>query len=117
MLIVSFMTFQLFPSLKKVVFLDDDIMIQTDLSRLWDFDMNGKVNGAVQTCSRDDKFVISKRLKNCLNFSHPLVSKNFHPEECAWAYGMNVFDLDAWRKSNITQAYYQWLQLVIYKPY
>lgn len=112
MLIASFMTFQLFRSLKKVVFLDDDIVIQTDLSRLWDIDMNRKVNGTVQTCSGYDKFVMSKRLKNYLNFSHPLISKNFHPEECAWAYGMNVFDLDAWRKSNITHSYYQWLQLV-----
>lgn len=104
--------FQLFPSLNKIVFLDDDIVIQTDLSPLWDINMNGKVNGAVQTCSGDDKFVMSKRLKNYLNFSHPLIANNFHPEECAWAYGMNIFDLKAWRNSNITDSYYQWLQLV-----
>ncbi|KMS98526.1 hypothetical protein BVRB_4g092170 [Beta vulgaris subsp. vulgaris] len=102
---------ELFPSLNKIVFLDDDIVIQTDLSPLWDINMNGKVNGAVQTCSGDDKFVMSKRLKNYLNFSHPLIANNFHPEECAWAYGMNIFDLKAWRNSNITDSYYQWLQL------
>ncbi|CAN6968827.1 unnamed protein product, partial [Brassica oleracea var. botrytis] len=39
----------LFPSLNKVVFLDDDIVIQTDLLPLWDIDMDGKVNGAVET--------------------------------------------------------------------
>ncbi|KAE9458185.1 hypothetical protein C3L33_09913, partial [Rhododendron williamsianum] len=33
---------ELFPSLNKVVFLDDDIVIQTDLSPLWDIDMDGK---------------------------------------------------------------------------
>ncbi|KAI4388169.1 hypothetical protein MLD38_000524 [Melastoma candidum] len=101
---------ELFPSLNKVVFLDDDIVIQTDLSPLWDIDMNGKVNGAVQTCKGDDKFVMSKRLKSYLNFSHPLIRKNFDPNECAWAYGMNIFDLDAWRKTNISLNYYHWLE-------
>ncbi|KAM7492665.1 hypothetical protein LguiA_035586 [Lonicera macranthoides] len=101
---------ELFPSLNKIVFLDDDIVIQTDLSPLWDIDMNGKVNGAVETCRGDDKFVMSKRFKSYLNFSHPLISKTFDPNECAWAYGMNIFDLDAWRKTNISQTYHYWLE-------
>lgn len=100
---------ELFPSLNKVVFLDDDIVIQTDLSPLWDIDMKGKVNGAVETCRGADKFVMSKKLKSYLNFSHPLIAKNFNPDECAWAYGMNIFDLQAWRKTNISQTYYYWL--------
>lgn len=103
---------QLFPSLKKVVFLDDDIVIQTDLSPLWDIDMNGKVNGAVETCRGEDKFVMSKRLKNYLNFSHPLIAETFDPNECAWAYGMNIFDLEAWRKTNISLTYHHWLEQV-----
>ncbi|XP_043706044.1 probable galacturonosyltransferase 12 [Telopea speciosissima] len=101
---------ELFPSLDKVVFLDDDIVVQTDLSPLWDINMRGKVNGAVQTCHGDDKFVMSKRFKNYLNFSHPLISENFDPNVCAWAYGMNIFDLKAWRKTNISHTYHYWLQ-------
>lgn len=105
-------SFQLFPSLNKVVFLDDDIVIQTDLSPLWDIDMKGKVNGAVETCRGKDKFVMSKRFKSYLNFSHPLIAKNFNPDECAWAYGMNIFDLEAWRKTNISQTYHYWIDEV-----
>ncbi|XP_072987617.1 probable galacturonosyltransferase 12 [Typha latifolia] len=101
---------ELFPSLKKVVFLDDDIVIQSDLQPLWDIDLRGKVNGAVETCRGSDKFVMYKRFKNYLNFSHPLISENFDPNECAWAYGMNIFDLDAWRKTNISATYHHWLQ-------
>ncbi|GAA0157255.1 hypothetical protein Leryth_010114 [Lithospermum erythrorhizon] len=101
---------ELFPSLNKVVFLDDDIVIQSDLSPLWDIDMEGKVNGAVETCKGEDKFVMSKRFKSYLNFSHPLIANNFDPNECAWAYGMNIFDLEAWRNSNITQTYYHWIE-------
>lgn len=101
---------ELFPSLNKVVFLDDDIVIQTDLSPLWEIDMNGKVNGAVETCRGEDKFVMSKRLKSYLNFSHPLISANFDPNQCAWAYGMNIFDLEAWRKTNISHTYHHWVE-------
>ncbi|XP_059281929.1 probable galacturonosyltransferase 12 [Lycium ferocissimum] len=101
---------ELFPSVNKVVFLDDDIVVQTDLSPLWDIDMNGKVNGAVETCRGEDKYVMSKRFKSYLNFSHPLIAKHFDPSECAWAYGMNIFDLKAWRNTNISQTYYYWLQ-------
>ncbi|XAR67486.1 Polygalacturonate 4-alpha-galacturonosyltransferase [Bertholletia excelsa] len=101
---------ELFPSLNKVVFLDDDIVVQTDLSPLWDIDMKGKVNGAVETCRGGDKFVMSKRFKSYLNFSHPLISKHFNPSECAWAYGMNIFDLETWRKTNISDTYHYWLE-------
>ncbi|KAF3964470.1 hypothetical protein CMV_011245 [Castanea mollissima] len=38
-------------NLKKVVVLDDDVIVQKDLSALWSLNMEGKVNGAVQFCS------------------------------------------------------------------
>ncbi|CAN0899897.1 Probable galacturonosyltransferase 12 [Linum grandiflorum] len=75
--------------------------------------MNGKVNGAVETCRGDDKYVMSKtkRLKSYLNFSHPLIAaQHFHPEECAWACGMYIFDLPEWRKTNISNIYNHWLE-------
>ncbi|KAJ6853528.1 putative galacturonosyltransferase 13 [Iris pallida] len=92
---------ELFPNLNKVVFLDDDVVIQRDLSPLWDIDLQGKVNGAVETCKGEDGWVMSKRFKTYFNFSHPLISANLDPKECAWAFGMNVFDLAAWRKTRI----------------
>ena len=103
---------QLFPNLDKVVFLDDDVVIQRDLSPLWEIDLKGKVNGAVETCKGEDEWVMSKHFKNYFNFSHPLVAKNLDPDECAWAYGMNIFDLRAWRKTNIRETYHSWLKEV-----
>ncbi|KAK4366612.1 hypothetical protein RND71_014492 [Anisodus tanguticus] len=102
--------FQLFPNLHKVVFLDDDVVIQRDLSPLWDIDLKGKVNGAVETCNGEDEWVMSKRFRNYFNFSHHLIAKNLNPDECAWAYGMNIFDLHAWRKTNIRDTYHSWLK-------
>ncbi|KAK1269301.1 putative galacturonosyltransferase 14 [Acorus gramineus] len=101
---------ELFPNLNKVVFLDDDVVIQHDLSPLWDIDLGGKVNGAVETCRGGDGWVMSKRFRTYFNFSHPLIAKNLDPDECAWAYGMNIFDLAAWRKTNIRDTYHHWLK-------
>ncbi|CAN6443590.1 unnamed protein product [Victoria cruziana] len=94
---------ELFPKLHKVVFLDDDIVVQHDLSHLWEIDLQGMVNGAVET---------SKKFEVYLNFSNPFVSKRFQRDRLAWAYGMNIFDLQAWRKTDITERYHYWLKLV-----
>ncbi|XP_043706559.1 probable galacturonosyltransferase 14 [Telopea speciosissima] len=101
---------ELFPNLDKMVFLDDDVVIQRDLSALWEIDLKGKVNGAVETCKGEDEWVMSKHFKNYFNFSHPLIAKSLNPDECAWAYGVNIFDLRAWRKTDIRDAYHYWLK-------
>ncbi|XP_012568094.1 probable galacturonosyltransferase 14 isoform X2 [Cicer arietinum] len=101
---------ELFPNLDKVVFLDDDVVVQHDLSPLWEIDMNGKVNGAVETCKGEDEWVMSKHFRNYFNFSHPIIAKHLDPDECAWAYGMNVFDLQTWRMTNIRETYHSWLK-------
>ncbi|XP_027358275.1 probable galacturonosyltransferase 14 isoform X3 [Abrus precatorius] len=101
---------ELFPNLDKVVFLDDDIVVQHDLSPLWEIDLNGKVNGAVETCRGEDEWVMSKHFRNYFNFSHPLIVKHLDPDDCAWAYGMNIFDLRAWRTTNIRETYHTWLK-------
>ena len=103
---------QLFPNLDKVVFLDDDVVIQRDLSPLWEIDLQGKVNGAVETCRGEDEWVMSKRFRNYFNFSHPLIAKHLDPDECAWAYGMNIFDLRAWRRTDVRETYHFWLREV-----
>ncbi|CAN8267039.1 unnamed protein product [Cochlearia groenlandica] len=97
---------EIFPKLNKVLFLDDDIVVQKDLSGLWLVDLKGNVNGAVETCGES-----FHRFDRYLNFSNPLISKHFDPRACGWAYGMNVFDLDQWKRQNITEVYHRWQNL------
>ncbi|KAL4342812.1 hypothetical protein S83_034170 [Arachis hypogaea] len=103
---------KLFPDLKKIVFLDDDVVVQQDISSLWELDLNGKVSGSVfrswcgnGCCSAGTKYM------DYLNFSHPLISSSFNGNRCTWLYGMNIFDLEAWRNTNITEIYHHWLKL------
>ncbi|XP_057464019.1 probable galacturonosyltransferase 4 [Actinidia eriantha] len=96
----------IFPKLNKVLFLDDDIVVQKDLSGLWHIDLKGKVIGSVETCGES-----FHRFDRYLNFSNPLISKNFDPHACGWAFGMNIFDLEEWKRQNITEVYHSWRNL------
>ena len=98
---------QLYPKLEKILFLDDDVVVKKDLTPLWSIDMEAKVNGAVMMCK--DSY---HRLDTYLNFSNPEISSSFHPKYCSWAYGMNMFDLKAWKKHGVTEIYHQWQEMV-----
>ncbi|XP_027357440.1 polygalacturonate 4-alpha-galacturonosyltransferase-like isoform X2 [Abrus precatorius] len=97
---------QVYPKLDKILFLDDDIVVQKDLTGLWAVNLNGKVNGAVETCGES-----FHRFDKYLNFSNPHIAKNFDPNACGWAYGMNMFDLKEWKKKDITGIYHRWQNL------
>ncbi|XP_065854842.1 probable galacturonosyltransferase 9 [Euphorbia lathyris] len=97
---------EMYPKLHKILFLDDDVVVQKDLTELWKIDLNGKVNGAVETC-----FGSFHRYAQYLNFTHPLIRERFNPKACAWAFGMNIFDLDAWRHEKCTEQYHYWQNL------
>ncbi|KAK6937840.1 Glycosyl transferase, family 8 [Dillenia turbinata] len=97
---------EMYPKLHRILFLDDDVVVQRDLTGLWKIDMDGKVNGAVETC-----FGSFHRYAQYMNFSHPLIKEKFNPKACGWAYGMNFFDLDAWRREKCTEQYHYWQTL------
>lgn len=90
---------KIFHSLEKVVVLDDDIIVQRDLSALWNLDMGGKVNGAMQTCG----------LK-LLHLRAYFPSNSFDENSCAWTSGVNIIDLSRWRTHNLTEAYQRLVQ-------
>lgn len=94
---------EVYPKLEKILFLDDDIVVQKDLTPLWSIDMKGMVNGAVETCKES-----FHRFDTYLNFSNPKISENFDSHACGWAFGMNIFDLKQWKKRNITGIYHYW---------
>ncbi|XP_027333059.1 probable galacturonosyltransferase 15 [Abrus precatorius] len=102
---------ELFPDLNKVVLLDDDVVVQHDISSLWEIDLNGKAVGSVFKSWCQNSCCPGSKYHDLFNFSHPIISSNIDGDKCAWLYGMNIFDLEAWRRSNITETYHQWLKL------
>ncbi|XP_042520514.1 probable galacturonosyltransferase 6 isoform X2 [Macadamia integrifolia] len=100
---------EVFPELNKVVFLDHDVVVQKDLKELWRVNMKGKINGAVMTCQEGEPSFY--RMDLLINFSDPTISKTFDATACTWAFGMNLFDLQEWRRQDLTAVYHEYLQL------
>lgn len=103
-----------FPELDKIVLFDHDVVVQRDLSRLWSINMKGKVNAAVETCQEGEASF--RRMDMFINFSDTLVPKKFDAKACTWAFGMNLFDLQVWRRRNLTSVYHKYLQLGYKRP-
>lgn len=91
---------KLFHKLEKVVILDDDVVVQRDLSPLWELDMEGKVNGAVKSCS-----VRLGQLKS-------LKRGSFDANACLWMSGLNVIDLAKWRELGVSETYHKFYKEV-----
>ncbi|KAF3436212.1 hypothetical protein FNV43_RR23304 [Rhamnella rubrinervis] len=104
----------IFPTLNKIVFLDHDVVVQRDLTGLWDVDMEGKVNGAVGTCQK--KEASYRQMDTFINFSDPYVAKRFDVNACTWAFGLNLFDLQEWRRHNLTALYQKYLEMGSKRP-
>ncbi|GAV72145.1 Glyco_transf_8 domain-containing protein [Cephalotus follicularis] len=105
---------EVFPELDKILLLDHDVVVQRDLSGIWSVNMEGKVNGAVETCQENDPSF--RKMDMFMNFSDPFVAKRFDVKACTWAFGMNLFDLQEWRRQNLTAIYNKYLQLGYTRP-
>lgn len=91
----------LLPNLNRVVVLDDDLVVQKDLSSLWSLGMGDKVIGAVQFCG-----VRLGQLKAYIE------EQNFNTDSCVWFSGLNVIELEKWRDLGITSLHGQLLEKV-----
>ncbi|XP_062181287.1 probable galacturonosyltransferase 7 isoform X1 [Phragmites australis] len=90
---------ELFSNLKRVIVLEDDTIVQRDLSLLWNLDLKGKVIGAVQFCG----IRFSQLRAYLLDFPYDSSS-------CIWMSGVSVIDLDKWREHDVTGIYHRILQ-------
>lgn len=98
----------IFPYLNKILLLDHDVVVQKDLRELWKINMKGKVIGVVETCEKDGSF---NTLDTLVDFSERSIEEEFDAKACLWAFGMNIFDLQQWRRLGLTHVYNKWLQL------
>jgi lipopolysaccharide biosynthesis glycosyltransferase len=148
-----------FRRLKKVLFMDDDVVILKDVAKAWDYKLRGNavMSASCQNWvwSECDRFTSSTTLSYLevpyLGFGRigggrtvsDAICKHSEDKECmplgfiellgnvsvaingpqhavtleslskmtAWNYGFNLFDLDAWRRLDITDKFMQWMKL------
>ncbi|KAL2321009.1 hypothetical protein Fmac_029978 [Flemingia macrophylla] len=114
---LNFLRFYLpdiFPTLNKILLFDHDVVVQKDLSGLWNVNMKGKVIAAVGTCQEGETSF--HRMDMFINFSDPFIAKKFDVKACTWAFGMNFFDLQQWRRHNLTDLYHKYLRMGSKRP-
>ncbi|WJX18530.1 polygalacturonate 4-alpha-galacturonosyltransferase [Trifolium repens] len=104
----------IFPALNKIVVFDHDVVVQQDLSGLWNADLKGNVIGAVGTCQEGK--TPFHRIDVFINFSDPLIGQSFDVNSCTWAFGVNLFDLQQWRTHDLTAVYHKYSQMGSNKP-
>lgn len=85
-----------FSNLKRVIVLEDDTIVQRDLSFLWNLDLKGKVIGAVQFCG--------VRFGQLRAYLHDFP---YNSSSCLWMSGVSVIDLDKWREHDVTAIHHQ----------
>ncbi|KAH9604674.1 hypothetical protein KSS87_003825 [Heliosperma pusillum] len=85
---------EIFKNFDRIIVLDDDMLVQKDLSALWKIDMGRNVNGAVEMCT-----VQLGQLSNYLG------RNSFNSSSCVWMSGVNVIDLAKWRELNLTETF------------
>lgn len=111
---------EFFPELGRMILLDDDVVVRKDLAGLWEQELHGNIMGAVGAhrtsgADGDGGICIERTLGEHLNFSDAAVtsmapSLGLHGSQCAWSWGVNIIDLEAWRRTNVTKTYQFWLQ-------
>lgn len=104
---------EFFPELGRVILLDDDVVVRKDLAGLWEQDLEGSIMGAVgaHRADSDGGICIERTLGEHLNFSDPALSSlDLDGSHCAWSWGANIIDLDAWRRTDVTETYQLWMQ-------
>ncbi|CAN6468417.1 unnamed protein product [Victoria cruziana] len=90
---------EIFHNLKRIIVLDDDVVVQKDLSPLWSLDLEGKVIGAPKFCR-----VRLAHLRGYLN------TEGFNHDGCVWMSGLSVIDLEKWRELHLFHKYQEWIK-------
>lgn len=91
---------------KRLIYMDADIIVLGDVTQLIDFPMHGHSCAAVQYCEQ--------RLKHYINFTQLGIlgmTKGLDPDACIANRGFFVVDVQTWKDQRITEKIESWLQV------
>lgn len=84
-------------SVKRAIYLDSDMILNTDISGLWEIDLEDKVIGAVQEPNvKTMDWPGNSGVKNYAALNIPAKAKYFNS-------GLMLIDMEKWRKENVGQ--------------
>lgn len=100
-----------FPTLKRIIYFDADLVVLDDVAKLWSVDLKGKPVGAVKRCR-------TKMERNFM-FHSPNAKKylkRYNPKTCTFNNGVMLYDLEEWRANGYHKQLVVWTELNAKKP-
>ncbi|KAJ9171917.1 hypothetical protein P3X46_015216 [Hevea brasiliensis] len=98
-------------NLKRIIYLDSDLVVVDDIARLWEVDLKGKVLGAPEYCHANFTKYFTE-----LFWSNPVWAKTFQGKRpCYFNTGVMVVDIEMWRQGVYTQKVEYWMEVQKHK--
>ena len=92
-------------NVKRVIYLDSDLVVVDDIAKLWGVDMEGKVVAAPEYCHANFTLYFTKQF-----WSDPKLAKTFEGRKpCYFNTGVMVMDVEKWRKEKYTEKVEEWM--------
>ncbi|KAJ9187687.1 hypothetical protein P3X46_003112 [Hevea brasiliensis] len=96
---------------KRIIYLDSDLVVVGDIARLWEIDLKGKVLGAPEYCHANFTKYFTE-----LFWSNPVWAKTFQGKRpCYFNTGVMVLDVEMWRQGDYTQKVEDWMEVQKHK--
>ncbi|CAL5427845.1 unnamed protein product [Camellia sinensis] len=92
-------------NVKRVIYLDSDLVMVDDIAKLWGVDLGDKVLAAPEYCHANFSNYFTSTF-----WSDPVLSGTFRGREpCYFNTGVMVVDVDKWRQGRYTQKVEDWM--------
>ncbi|KAL2507722.1 putative galacturonosyltransferase-like 4 [Forsythia ovata] len=92
-------------NIKRLIYLDSDLVMVDDIAKLWGFDLNDKVLAAPEYCRANFTNYFTDAF-----WSDPVLSRTFEMRKpCYFNTGVMVVDMDKWRKGKYTRKVEYWM--------
>ncbi|KAK3407336.1 hypothetical protein EUGRSUZ_K03408 [Eucalyptus grandis] len=90
---------------RRVVYLDSDLVVVDDIAELWQVDLEGKVLAAPEYCHANFTKYFTE-----LFWSDPVLARTFEGRRpCYFNTGVMVVDVEKWRQGGYTQKVEEWM--------
>ncbi|PKA57717.1 putative galacturonosyltransferase-like 7 [Apostasia shenzhenica] len=95
------------PCVRRVIYLDSDLVVVDDIAKLWRTDLGGRTVGAPEYCHANFTRYFTQRF-----WSDPKLAGTFSGRRpCYFNTGVMVIDLDRWRMSGYTRRIERWMEV------
>ncbi|XP_019197462.1 PREDICTED: probable galacturonosyltransferase-like 4 [Ipomoea nil] len=92
---------------KRVIYLDSDLVVVDDILKLWKVDLGGKVLAVPEYCHANFTAYFTPAF-----WSDPELSKTFDGRRpCYFNTGVMIMDVEKWRQGGYTQKVEDWMQV------